>query len=94
MLGAAYLLRISGAPALRDPERWQRARDVLHEAMQLDGDERSDFLDSQCAGDPLLRAELNELLAAEGELGSSFLEEPAIASIDQNRTFEGVPVPH
>jgi len=60
------------------PERWQRARDVLHEAMQMDEEERSDFLDSQCASDPSLRAELKELLAAEGELGSSFLAEPAI----------------
>ena len=61
------------------PERWQRARDVLHEAMQMDEGERSDFLDSQCASDPSLRVELKELLAAEGEIGSSFLEEPALA---------------
>jgi hypothetical protein len=61
------------------PERWKRARDVLHEAMQMDEEERSDFLESQCASDPSLRVELKELLAAQGELGSSFLEEPAIA---------------
>src|SRR5215469_10143624 len=61
------------------PGRWQRARDVLHEAMEMDERERSVFLDSQCASDPSLRAELRELLDAEGELGSSFLEEPAIA---------------
>ncbi len=61
------------------PERWQRARDVLHEAMEMDAVHRSVFLDSQCAGDLSLRAELKELLAAEGEIGSSFLEEPALA---------------
>ena len=61
------------------PERWQKARDVLHEAMQMEKTDRSAFLDSQCASDPSLRIELNELLAAEGEIGSSFLEEPAIA---------------
>ena len=61
------------------PKRWQKARDVLHEAMQMDEAERPAFLDSQCASDPSLRIELNELLAAEGELGSSFLEKPAIA---------------
>ena len=60
------------------PERWQQVREVLHEAMQMDEEERSAFLDSQCATDPSLRAELNELLAAEGEIGSSFLEKPAI----------------
>ena len=63
------------------PERWQRARDVLHEAMQMDEEARSGFLDSQCATDPSLRAELKELLAAEGEIGSNFLEEPALAAI-------------
>ena len=46
--------------------------------MQMDEEERSVFLDSQCATDSSLRAELNELLAAEGEIGSSFLEKPAI----------------
>ena len=61
------------------PERWQRARDVLHEAMQMDEAERSDFLDSQCASDPSLRAELKELLAAEAEVGSEFMESPALA---------------
>ena len=61
------------------PERWQRARDVLHEAMQMDDEDRSAYLDSQCASDPSLRAELKELLAAEGEVGSAFLEEPALA---------------
>ena len=63
------------------PERWQRARDVLHEAMQMDEQERSAFLDSQCTNDPSLRVELNELLAAEGKIGSSFLEEPALAHV-------------
>ncbi len=63
------------------PERWQRARDVLHEAMQLEVEERSVFLDSQCASDPSLRVELKELLAAEGEIGSEFLEEPALAAL-------------
>jgi serine/threonine protein kinase len=61
------------------PKRWQKARDVLHEAMEMDEGDRSAFLDSQCASDPSLRVELNELLAAEDELGFSFLEKPAIA---------------
>ncbi len=60
------------------PERWQQVREVLHEAMQMDEEERSAFLDGQCACDNSLRAELNELLAAEGKLGSSFLESPAL----------------
>ena len=63
------------------PERWQRARDVLHEAMEMGQSDRSAFLDSQCASDPSLRVELNELLAAEGEVSSRFLENPAVAHV-------------
>jgi serine/threonine protein kinase/Tol biopolymer transport system component len=48
--------------------------------MEMDARERSVFLDSQCASDPSLRAELKELLAAEAEIGSEFLEEPALAT--------------
>ena len=66
------------------PERWQQVREVLHEAMQMDDEERSAFLDSQCATDPSLRAELNELLAAEGEIGSSFLEKPAVVHASEH----------
>ena len=63
------------------PERWKRARDVLHEAMEMGEGERSAFLDSQCASDPSFRVELNDLLAAQGELGSSLLEKPAVAHV-------------
>ena len=35
-------------------DRWKRARDVLHHAMQMDEEKRSDFLDGQCASDPSL----------------------------------------
>jgi serine/threonine protein kinase len=73
------------------PKRWQKARDVLHEAMQMDEAERPAFLDSQCASDPSLRIELNELLAAEGELGSSFLEKPAIAHSSGTDTASVLP---
>jgi len=68
------------------PERWEKVREVLHEAMEMDERERSAFLDSQCARDPSLRVELNELLAAEDELGSSFLENPAVAHVATNDT--------
>ena len=59
------------------PERWRQVREVLNKAMQMGEEERCAFLDSQCAADTSLRAEVNELLAAESEIGSSFLEEPA-----------------
>ena len=62
-----------------NPERWQQVRDVLHSAMQVAPAERSTFLDRRCASDPSLREDVNKLLAAEGEIPSSFLESPALA---------------
>jgi len=52
------------------PERWQRVRQVLHEAMQMDDAERP------ISSVPAIRR--CELLRAEGEIDSSFLEKPAI----------------
>ncbi len=77
------------------PERWHQVREVLHEAMQMDEQERSAFLDSQCASDPSLRAELNQLLAAEGKLGSSFLESPALvhAAVHTDTSETGTVLP-
>jgi len=54
------------------PERWQRERDVLHRATQMDEEEHPAFLKHQCNGDTELRNEVEKLLVAEGELGSSF----------------------
>src|SRR5713226_1562469 len=58
------------------PERWQQIRDVLHGAMELPPAERAAFLDQHCSGDPALRQEVEQLLAAEGNLPPSFLESP------------------
>jgi len=60
------------------PERWEQIRDLLHSAMQMEAKKRQVFLDQRCSKDPTLRQELDRLLAAEGELDSSFLESPAV----------------
>lgn len=76
-------------------ERWQRARVILHEAMEREKEERSAFLDSRCGSDPTLRVELNELLAAESDLRSSFLEKPAIvqAAVHTDTSQRGAVLP-
>jgi TolB-like protein/Tfp pilus assembly protein PilF/predicted Ser/Thr protein kinase len=66
------------------PEHWQEIRNLLHSAMQLKVTERPAFLDQHCCNDPELRQELEALLAAEGELDSSFLESPAIEQVAAN----------
>jgi RNA polymerase sigma factor (TIGR02999 family) len=73
----AELLGLSPATVKR---HWATARVWLHRELsrEMDEQERSAFLDIQCATDPSLRAELNELLAAEDEIGPSFLDRPAI----------------
>jgi serine/threonine protein kinase/tetratricopeptide (TPR) repeat protein len=56
------------------PERWQRVRDVLHEAMQLKPEERPAYLGRWCADDDDLRQQISELLEAEEGLTTDFLE--------------------
>jgi hypothetical protein len=63
------------------PEQWQQVRDVLHGAIQLRANQRSAYLDVHCAGDPALRREVEQLLAAEGNVPISFLESPALEQL-------------
>jgi eukaryotic-like serine/threonine-protein kinase len=58
------------------PDRWAEVNDVLHRAMQLAPERRAAFLDGACASDASLRREVESLLAADGEVRSSFLESP------------------
>jgi len=47
------------------PERWSRIREVLGAALETPEAERPRFLDSVCGGDASLRAQVEQLLAAE-----------------------------
>ena len=49
------------------PERWSRIREILAAAVETPEAERSRFLDSACAGDAELRAEVERMLAAHEE---------------------------
>lgn len=51
------------------PDRWQRVKELLNEALSRDAGERALFLDEHCAGDPELRAELDSLLDSFTEAG-------------------------
>ena len=52
---------------------WDRVKDLLHQAMDLEAAERAQFLDEACGTDLSLRAELDSLLAAGDDVRSSFL---------------------
>jgi eukaryotic-like serine/threonine-protein kinase len=56
------------------PERWQRIKELLHQAQNLAVPERPAFLARTCAADPDLKEQLETLLASSDEARSSFLE--------------------
>ena len=58
-------------------ERWQEIERIYHAARELDGSERATFLAKACAGDAVLRSQV-ELMLAQAERAADFLETPAI----------------
>ncbi len=57
------------------PERWQAVKKILHQALQLDPQDRPEFLDHACSGDLSLRRQIEDLLNE--EVSSGFMEPPA-----------------
>jgi serine/threonine-protein kinase len=57
-------------------ERWQKVKDILYAALEMDSAERSSFLDEKCRNEPALRAEIESLLAADDS--GKRLESPAV----------------
>src|SRR3990172_314976 len=60
----------------RDPARWKQLDRLLDAALELPSDQRATFLDEACAGDDLLRKEIDRLLANDDRV-RSFIESPA-----------------
>lgn len=59
------------------PERWQKIERLLQAVLERAPTERAALLDEACAGDPLLRHEIESLLASEPG-AQSFLEANAV----------------
>lgn len=57
------------------PERWQQAKGILHQALELKPEQRSVFLDRACSNDDSLRHEVESLLGAEPQ-AEGFLKDP------------------
>ncbi len=62
------------------PPSWSRVSDLFDLALELPVHERSAFLDRACAGDIVLRNELESLLAADAQAGT-FLEGDALSIV-------------
>ncbi len=59
------------------PGRWQRVKEVLADARQLDTSEREGFLDENCRGDESLRREVDSLLGYQ-DVKIGILERPIL----------------
>jgi eukaryotic-like serine/threonine-protein kinase len=60
-------------------ESWEHLKKILHQALQLAPDQRSEFLDEACASDTALREEVESLLQADDGLRPNFLQTPLLA---------------
>jgi eukaryotic-like serine/threonine-protein kinase len=58
-------------------QRWEQVKDLLHHAMQLAPEERSQFLTEACSSDDALRSEVESLLLADADVRSNFLHSPS-----------------
>jgi tetratricopeptide (TPR) repeat protein len=73
--------------------RWERVKEVFSAALEQETAARQAYLDTTCAGDPDLRAEIDSLLAAHDQTGD-FIERPAAQrmlelDIDEPRSWIG-----
>ncbi len=59
-----------------DSQRWQQVDEIFQKAMDLTPESRPAFLDKACSGDPLLRAKVEAMLAAD-DRGWDLIEKPA-----------------
>jgi hypothetical protein len=60
-----------------EPERWRKIEQLYHSALEQEASGRAAFIEQACAGDEVLREEVESLLAqSEGTEG--FLEAPAV----------------
>jgi eukaryotic-like serine/threonine-protein kinase len=64
-----------------NPERWQKVKGVLAEALEANPAERGACLDRSCAGDDSLRREVEILLLHESGASSRFLNETALSEV-------------
>jgi serine/threonine protein kinase len=61
------------------PERWQKIKDVLATVLDLAPDERAGYLAKSCAGDDLLRHDVEVLLQREQKSNADFLSQTSLA---------------
>jgi serine/threonine protein kinase/tetratricopeptide (TPR) repeat protein len=66
-------------------QSWEQVKELLHQAMQLDPEQRAPFLDKACSSDVALRAEVESLRLAGEAVPVSFLQS-APPGVESERT--------
>jgi len=69
------------------PEEWQRVKEIVGGALELEAGERAAYLDSACGNDSSLRAEVESLLAAHADADG--LSESPWTATEDNAAAEG-----
>ncbi|HTZ97353.1 MAG TPA: serine/threonine-protein kinase [Terriglobales bacterium] len=64
-----------------NPERWQRVKNLLARAVEIDPAERAAYLDDSCSGDVSLRQDVENLLLDYDAANSEFLDESDLAAL-------------
>ena len=57
-------------------ERWLQVKHIFADVLEQEPDSRAAFLAEACAGDPILRHEVESLLLADEQAGGEFLQQP------------------
>ena len=63
-----------------NPEQWHKIRDIFDAALDRPIDQRAEFLDFSCAGDPELRRRIDAMLAAD-EREDLLIDRPAVQAV-------------
>ena len=76
------------------PERWRKVGEIFHAALEERPEQRKHWVESACAGDAELRAEVLSLLGSDVIAGEEFIEKkvkPAVASLLQANENAKIP---
>ena len=77
------------------PERWRKVGEIFHAALEEPIASRKHWVESACAGDAELRAEVLSLLGSDVIAGDEFIEKkvrPAVASLLQANSKSNLPM--
>jgi eukaryotic-like serine/threonine-protein kinase len=67
------------------PERWAQIREALYAVLDLEPDQRPDYLDRACTNDPTLRQEVESYILSHAEVDIEFLKTIVVGDANSER---------